>query len=478
MPSLLNNLFWKFGERSFAQIVTFVVSIVLARILEPKEYGAIAMVTVFINVANVLVEGGFSSALIQKKVADKLDFSTVLYFSVVFSIILYLLLYFFAPSIALFYGDGYEILCPVLRVLGLQVVIYAINSVQQAYVARRMMFRNFFWATLIGTISSGILGIIMAISGFGIWALVVQQLSLALINTFTLFLITRKMPVLQFSFARLKGLIDYGIKILGASLLITGYQEMRALIIGKFYSSKDLAYFDRARQFPNLIVNNINTSIGAVLFPRLALEQNNIEQIKSTTRMSIRTSAYLMSPLMFVLLAMSEPLVRIILTDKWIACVPLLQLFCILNLFQPIHTANLQAIKAIGRSDIFFYLEIIKKSIDLVAFLFVMRVSVYAIVFSMTALCALFTIVNAYPNIKLLNYTIKEQINDILPPILMSVVMCILVYSLSCFIDNPYTLVLIQSVIGFIVYVILSMLTSNKEYIYLLQIVKTRVSKR
>ena len=275
MSSTLTNLSWKFAERISSQLVSFVVSIVLARILAPSDYGAIAMVMIFVTLANVIVEGGFSSALIQKKDADKLDFSTVFYFSVVFSILLYAVLYISAPYISRFYGKDYAILTPVLRVIGLQVIVFGVNSVQQAYVSRKMMFKKFFWSTLVGTIMSAGVGLIMAYSGYGIWALVGQQLTSAITNTFVLYLVTRKLPGLMFSFKRLKGLFGYGAKILGASLLVSLFLDLRSLIIGKIYSAKDLAFFDRGRQFPNLIVTNINSSVGAVLFPKMAQEQDN-----------------------------------------------------------------------------------------------------------------------------------------------------------------------------------------------------------
>ena len=289
MASLLSNLSWKFAERIASQAVSFVVSIVLARILAPSDYGAIAMVMIFVTLANVIAEGGFSSALIQKKDADKLDFSTVFYFSIAFSIVLYVTLYFAAPYISLFYGEGYEILTPVLRVIGLQVIIYAANSVQQAYVSKKMMFQKFFWSTLIGTIVSAIIGLAMAYSGYGIWALVGQQLSMAITNIIVLYLVTRKLPGVMFSYERLKGLFNYGAKILGASLLVSLFLDLRSLIIGKLYSAKDLAFFDRGRQFPNLIVVNVNSSVGAVLFPKMSEQQDDNQKITSNPQVAIQS---------------------------------------------------------------------------------------------------------------------------------------------------------------------------------------------
>lgn len=477
-PSTLKNLGWKFLERISSQFVQLVVSIVLARILSPNDYGIVAMVTIFIVLANVIIEGGFSSALVQKKNADDIDFSTVFYFSIVFSLLLYIVLFFTAPYISLFYGDGFQMLVPVLRVLGIQVIIFAINSVQQAYVQKQMLFRNFFWATLIGTMTSAIIGLMMAYSGCGVWAIVGQQLTSTTINTLTLYVVTRKLPILAFSFKRLKGLFDYGIKLLGASFLVAGYQELRSLVIGKLYSPQDLAFFDRGKQFPSLIVTNINSSIGAVLFPKMAKEQDSIEQVKKTTRISIRFSSYIMSPIMFGLAAVSELFIRIVLTEKWIGCVPLMQWFCVVFLFMPIHTANMQALKAIGRSDIFLKLEIIKKTIELVFLFIVVQISVDAIVINMAILTTLFTAVNAYPNRKLLNYNYKEQIKDILPSIIMSLIMFLAILIFNHFIKLGDIITLFLDItIGLILYIGFSILTKNEEFKYIITILLKRNGK-
>jgi len=471
---LLNNLSWKFAERIAAQLVTVIVSIILARMLTPQDYGIIAIVTIFITFANVFVSDGFGSALIQKKEVDALDYSSVLYFNIIFSIVLYAILFFCAPLIASFYGDGYEILTPVLRVLGLRIIVSAVNSVQQAYVSRKMIFKKFFWSTLIGTVLSAVVGIGMAYSGFGVWALVGQYLTNTTVGTVTLAVSLRKKPILSFSFERLKGMVGYGSKILGTSLLITGYQEIRALIIGKVYSSEDLAYYDKGRQFPNLIVTNINTSIGAVLFPKMAQEQDDKTRIREITRKSIRFSSYLMCPLMLGLAAVAEPFVKIVLTDKWLPCVTLLQIFCVVYLFQPIHTANMQAIKAIGRSDVYLKLEIIKKVIELVVLLIVMWISVEAIVVSMAILTMAFTFVNAYPNKKLLNYSFKQQMGDILPSVCMSLVMAVIVYFFGKIPMNAYISFGVQIILGMIVYFALSLITKNSELKYFINLIKKK----
>lgn len=477
MPSTLTNLSWKFAERIASQLVSFVVSIVLARILEPSDYGSIAMVMIFVTLSNVFVEGGFSSALIQKKDADKLDFSTVFYFSIVFSIFLYVILFFVAPYISRFYGDGYEILTPVLRVIGLQIIVYGANSVQQAYVSKKMMFKKFFWATLIGTIVSACIGLAMAYWGFGIWSLVGQQMAMVITNTIVLYLVTRKLPGLMFSFQRLKGLFSYGAKILGASLLVSFFLDLRSLIIGKLYSAKDLAFFDRGRQFPNLIVTNINSSVGAVLFPKMSQEQDDKIRVKQLCRNSIRFSSFVMMPLMMGMAVCAEPLIRVLLTDKWIESVPFLRLFCIIYMFYPIHTANMQAIKAIGKSETFLVLEIIKKLLELISLLLVMKISVMAIAINMAVLTTLFTFINAYPNIKFLDYSFKEQMNDMLPSLLLSTIMAILVYGIGLILPiSDLGVLIVQVLFGVAFYSILSYLTNNPEFKYLYELIVSNIS--
>ncbi len=474
----LYNLFWKFSERMSAQLISLVVSVILARLLEPEHYGIISMVMIFITLANVFVSDGFGSALIQKKDAGALDYFSVLYFNIAFSVVLYLVLYICAPVISEFYGKGYELLTPVLRVLGLRIILTSVNSVQQAYVSKKMMFRQLFISSLGGTFISAIVGITMAYYGLGVWALVAQYLVSTTISTIMLCFVLKKRLQFVFSFNALKRLVPFGASVLGTNLLITAYMELRALIIGKMYSSADLAYYDKGRQFPNLIVVNINSSIGAVLFPKMANEQDNISYVKYTTRRSIRFSSYVMCPLMLGLAAVAESFVEVLLTAKWLPCVPLLRLFCIVYLFQPIHTANMQAIKAMGRGDIYMKLEIAKKSIELAILLMVMRYGVIAIVVGMAVCTILFTFVNAYPNIKLLKYSIKEQMQDIAPSILMSLIMFAIVYPMNMLNINNIVLLIFQVIAGAGIYIFMSAAVKKAEFVFVKELITDVINRK
>lgn len=474
MASTISGLAWKFSESVLSQLVSLVVSIVIARVLGPEAYGVVAMVIIFTTIAQVLVDGGFNSALVQKKDADDVDFSSVFYFSLFFSTILYAILFGVAPIISEFYGSQYSELTSVFRVLGVTLIISAINGVQTAYVQKKMMFKNFFWARLVGTVSSGIIGIYMAYVGYGVWALVSQHIISDVINTCTLYIITKKVPILAFSADRMKGLMKFGINVLGSNLLITGYKELRALLIGKLYSASDLALFSRGSQYPNLLVTNINSTLGTVLYPRMALEQDNKLELKSYLRKSLRTSTYLLCPLLFGMVAIAEPFVRILLTDKWIGCVPFLQLMCFINLFQPISNINNQAIRAYGRSGEIFKIEIIKKIIELISLLLVMRISVMAIVVNMLIMSALLNFLFVRPNAKYLGYSFVEQMKDLAPGVLMSTIMIIIIYPISILPIYDWMQILLQLSIGSILYVLMSKFSNNPEYAYIKSIVNRK----
>ena len=419
------NFFWRFAERSGAQGVSFIVSMVLARILSPEDYGVIALVTVFTTILQVFVDSGLGNALIQKQDADDVDFSTVFFFNVTVCCILYAAVFIAAPLIARFYNN--DSLTPVIRVLSLTLVISGVKNVQQAYVSRKLIFRKFFFATLGGTLGAAVLGIYMAMKGFGVWALVAQQIFNAAVDTLILWITVRWRPKRVFSFARLKELLGYGSRLLAASLINTVYNEVRQMIIGKVYSSSDLAYYNRGRQFPQFIVQNINSSIDSVLFPVMSGAQEDRTRVRQMAQKSIMTSSYIMWPLMAGLVVTGENLIRVLLTDKWLPALPFLYVFAFVSGMQPIHTSNLNAIKAVGRSDIFLKMEIVKKSIGIVMILVTMRISVLAIGIGNVIYTIIASIINAWPNKKLLGYTYPQQIRDILPSFILAAAMAALV---------------------------------------------------
>lgn len=473
---VFSGLIWKFAERISAQLVTFVVSIVLARLLNPSHYGAIAIVNIFIALANVFVVSGFGNSLIQKKDADDLDFSSVFHFNIIMSIVMYAIVFLCAPLIADFYSM--PVLTPVLRVMGIRLIVAGINSVQHAYVARHMLFKRFFWSTLGGTLVSGLVGIIMAYRGFGIWALAAQYMVNTTVDTIVLWFTVNWRPKLLFSFKRLGFMFSYGWKLLVSALLETGYNELRSLVIGRMYTPSDLAHYNKGKSFPNLFVTNINSSIQSVLFPAMSNCQDEREKVKSMCRRSIRISSYIMLPLMVGLAFVAKPFVIFLLTEKWLPCVPYLQIACFTMAFMPIHTANLQAIKAIGRSDIFLKLEIAKKGIGIVVLVLVAPYGVMAIATSFIFTTVVGAILNAFPNKKLIGYSYFEQIRDLLNGIIPLLFMSLIVYIIGLINMGNLLKMSTQILFGAIFYILFSLITKNESFNYILSILKSLFKKR
>lgn len=471
-----SNLIWRLAERWGAQGVSFVVSIVLARFLLPEDYGLVAIVTVITSILNVFIDSGMANALIQKKDADDLDFSTVFYFNMTFCIVLYLVVYIAAPWIGKLYHS--QTLIPVLRVLSLTLVIAGIKNTQMSYVSKTMQFRRFFFSTLGGTITAAVVGIIMAYHGYGVWALVVQQLVNSTIDTSILWITVRWRPKLVFSFSRLRKLVSFGWKILASNLLDTVYNNVRTLIIGVIYSSSDLGLYNKGKSFPWLIIENINSAINSVLLPAMSSKQDDKESLKNMTRRSIKISTYVIAPIMMGLFFTATPLIRILLTEKWLPCVPFMRIFCVAYMFYPIHTANLNAILAKGRSDIFLKLEIIKKVVGIIALLISMNISVMAMAYSLLITTVFSMIINSWPNRKLLSYTLLEQLLDIFPGILLALGMGIGVWSIH-FLNIPDLLLLcIQVVLGILIYISGSIVFKMDSWHYIWKIVSPHIEKR
>lgn len=468
--NVFSNLIWRFLERCGAQGVTFIVSIVLARLLEPSVYGKIALVTVFTIIMQVFVDSGMGNALIQKKDADDLDFSSVFWFNMIMCFLLYIVMFISAPIIASFYNM--RDLVPVIRVLSIILIISGIKNVQQAYVSRNMMFKRFFFSTLGGTIGAAVVGIVMAYLGYGVWALVAQMLFNAFVDTSILWITVKWRPKKLFSISRLKGLFSFGWKLLVSALIDTVYNQMRQLIIGRIYSSSDLAQYNQGKKFPELIVTNINTSIDSVLLPTMSKVQDSADIVRNMTRRAIKTSTYLMMPFMVGLAVCAEPLVRLILTEKWLPCVFFLRVFCFSYAFFPIHTANLNAIKALGRSDLFLKLEILKKLVGLIAIVSTMFISVKAMACSVFFTSILSQIINSMPNKRLMNYSYIDQLKDMFPQICLSIGMGIIVYCIKFTGLNDIVLLFVQIPVGVTLYIAGSRLFHIDSFEYLLSTIK------
>ncbi len=478
--SILSNFIWRFLERIGAQSVTFIVSLILARILDPQAYGTIALVLVFTEILNVFIDNGLGNSLIQKKDADDTDFSSVFYFNILLCSVLYLILYLSAPIISNFYSNS--LLTSLLRVCGLTVIISGFKNIQIAYVSKHMQFKKFFFSTLGGTIVAAITGIVMALKGYGVWALVFQYIINTFIDTVILWITVSWRPKLLFSTKRLKSLISYGWKLLASSLLETVYTRARQLIIGKIYSQEDLAYYNKGETFPSHIGTNINSSINSILFPSMSAVQEDKKRVKEITKKAITISAYVMMPMMAGLAACAPRLVSVLITDKWLPCVPYLQISCIIFAFYPLQVANLNAIKAVGRSDYYLKLEIIKKVVGITVLILTMRISVMAIALGLIVSDFIDQIINSWPNRKLIDYPYFEQIKDMAPSIIMSLVMAGAVYgmnylSLFSSMKSQVLALIIQIITGVAVYLLLSVVFKNRNLTYIIESVKKIIRK-
>lgn len=471
--TVISSLIWKFLERLGTQGIQFVVSIILARLLLPSDYGVVTMIMVFTAISNAFIQAGFSTSLIQQKNSDELDYSSVFYTSFIIATLCYVILYIAAPIIADFYNM--QQIKDILRVISLTLFFGALNSVQIAKLSKDMKFKNLFFSSLGAIIVSGTTGIVMAYLGFGAWALVAQQLSNIIVSTIILSFTSGWRPKLVYSLERVKVLFSYGWKIMCSSLIDTLYQNLYNLVIGKFYNSATLGNYNKGEQFPKLIAVNIDGAIGSVMLPAYAREQERKDKVKKMVRRAIVTSSLILFPLMFGLAAIAEPVVKLLLTDKWIGCVPYMQILCIVYALYPINTANLQAIKALGKSDYFLKLEIIKKIIGIIVLIFTVSHGVFVMAIGQVFVTILSTIINSFPNRKLLNYGYFEQIKDIFPNLFIAILMFIVVYIIGYLdFNNVFLLMLLQILVGAVFYMFLMSIFKLESYIYLLNIIKNK----
>lgn len=469
---IVTSMIWRFGERILAQLVTFVVSVVLARLLTPEDYGNVALLMVFIDLANVFVVHGFSSALVQKKDADNGDFSSVFYFSICVTLILYSVFFICAPALGKIFNSPE--LPDLFRVLAIRIPLSGINSVQNAYVQRNMLFKRFFYATLGGTIGSAVLGIYLAYSGFGAWALIAQYLGNAFCDTLILWLTVKWRPDKTFSWKKLKNLLDFGWKMLGSQLIHVIYNRLSTFVIGTLYTASELAYYEQGSKIPGVVETNIDTTINSVLFPAMSKEQDNLEKMRVMVRKSISMSATFVWPLMVGLMILSEKTVSLVYTDKWLPCVVYMQIACIRLAIEPIQTANLQAIKALGRSDLYIKMEFIKKAYGLLVLFVTSRISILAISLGMLSQALFSFLVNAIPNRKLLRYQVKEQIADIFPSVMISGVMGTAVFFCGKLLPNTLPVFILQIFAGALVYITLTYIFRKQEFMYLINIIRPK----
>lgn len=460
------GIIWRFLERCSSQLVSFIVSIILARLLLPEQYGIIAMTMIFVAISEVFITSGLGSALVQQSKYDERAFSTMFWASIVFSFLIYAVLFIIAPYISLLMHT--PDLTIVLRILGLRLPISAMNSIQQAYVSQQMIFKKFFFSTLSGTISSGFIGLIMAYADFGVWALVGQNLMMTLVNTIALHLIIPWRPTLCFSRKLFSQMYGYSWRIMVTSVIGTFFDQLRSFFIGRYYTPADLAYANRGGQFPNMIAGNISGTLQSVLFPAFSHLKDDKDAVREAVRKSVATASFLIVGLMTVMAGTAETMIDVILSHRWIDTAPYLQCCCLLEVFAVLGSINLQTIKALGRADILLKLEFIKKPIYFVLILLGTMISPLAIVMGNMIYNLIGAAMNAWPNRKLLNYSLYMQFRDAMSPLFVAAFIFMVLQQVQNIL--PHTLIwwLIEGNVGLLVYGIIGKLLHfvGADYVY------------
>lgn len=472
---VVGGLFWSYVEKMSAQLVSLVVSIILARLLDPENYGVISIVMIFIGLCNAIVTGGLGNTIVQKKDADELDVNTMLYCSIAISIVMYLIIFVAAPYIAAFYEM--PIICPILRVLGIRILLSGIDSIQRAWIQKRMMFKKIFVSTFWSTVISAVVGILMAYADMGAWALVGQYLTNTFFATVILLATNDWRPRLQFSWNRAKSMLSFGWKVLVTTVVFTVAADIRSLVIGKRFGSADLAYYDQGKKFPDLLVTNINSSISSVMFPVLSENQKDLLRLKQLCRRAVRVGLYLLTPFLAGLIAVADNFVVVILSEKWAPCIPFLQILTLVFVVRPFSTTCQQSILSVGRSDITLKIEIIVNVVA-VAFLVyavfiwenVLGVALGTLLAEMVSL-ALFM----YYGNKIIQYSIQEQLKDLLPSICLSAVMGITAYFVGFIGLHKGIVLVLQIAAGAAFYVTASYLLQLEPYVYLIGMLKEKI---
>lgn len=473
-----SSVMWNYAERLLAQAVSLLVTVVLSRLIAPDHFGAISIVTIMITFCNIFISNGFGNALVQAKDAKVPTYNAMFCYSLMSSVLLYVVIFLTAPLIAGYYE--LDILVPVIRVMGLRIVIASLNTIQHSYLVRRLEFKKFFITTFFGTVLSAVVGIAMAYAGYGIWALVAQYLTNVTVDTILLHFTCGWKPGKENDWKSAAKILPFGFKLLLSALVKNVYNEISGLIIGKQFSVTDLAYYAKGKQFPSIVVTNLNSTLSRVLFSAMSRAQDNLTGVRNMLRRSLKINLYIIGPLMAGFALCAPSMVSVVLTDKWLESVPYLQIFSLFFLLKSIQNTQLQAVNAMGKSGITLWIETAGTVIGLAGLLFAIFVlkSITATILTMCLEQALCVLALSLVNRKLLNYSLKEQIADFAPTLLVVALMSAAVFGVGLLLSRGWVCLLAQIAVGIISYVALSLVFKLDSFNYMLSIIRNILKKK
>lgn len=472
--SVLSNLIWRYAERFLSVFITFLVSLILARLLSPKEYGTVALLSVIISLLEVFCTRGYNQALVQKKQINNIDYNTAFWINFIIELILYVIVFFTSTFIASYFGD--LSLASMLRILALRLLIAGVNSIQQAYAQRNMLFRKFFFSTLFGTLLSGVIGITLAYLGFGAWALVIQSLINPFVDTIVLFFTLDWHPSFEFSFFSFKEMTPFGIRMSMMGLLDSLYGNIRSFIIGKRYSPSDLAYYNRGQSLPSLVINNTQTAASNVFFSALARE-NSVYDVKEKMRTYTRVMFFVLCPMMFGMACVSKELINVLFSSKWNPAVPYLIIHCFVYLtYVPIMPIN-QSLIAIRKEKLLLFISIFHRTLGIIILMIILNKGPFFIALSSVIIDYIVFFISYYAAIKFLDYKISEIYYDIWKTLLSTLVMCLIILFENVFYYsyNTILILIVKIITGIIVYILMSIILKNKEFIKIFELLKQKL---
>jgi len=472
----VHGVSWSVIDNIASSGISFLVGIVLARILSPAEFGILGMITVFIAVSNSIVDSGFSNALIRKNDAKDIDYNTVFYFNLLLGCLLYLILFISANAISLFFKE--PLLIPVIRVMGLVLIINAISIIQRTLLVKNVDFKTQTKVSLISSLTSGIVGIGMAVYGFGVWSLVGQQISKQLLNTIFLWVYSAWRPAKEFSRQSFNELFGFGSKLLVSGLIDTIYKNIYYLIIGKFYSAVQLGQYTRAEQFSMVFSSNLTSVVQRVSYPVLSSIQDEGERLKQAYRRVIKSTMLVTFACMLGLAAVAKPLILILIGEKWLPAVGFIQILCFAEMLYPLHAINLNMLQVKGRSDLFLKLEIIKKVIAILPISLGVFYGIEFMLWGSVFVSFLAYILNSYYSALLIDYSTWAQLKDILPTLLVSIIVSIVMWSISLLNYSILITLPVQCILGFILGIIIYEIIKLPEYLELKEITLSVIKRK